>query len=467
MGPMTEPPVKARSTRIGDVVMSKLARLLVRAFFRRIDVAGTEHLPPEGPVVLVGNHINGLVDGLVLMAVLDRYPRFLGKATLFRLLPLVPFLHLAGVVRVYRAADGADTTRNEDAFRTSRALLARGGMVALFPEGISHDESRVQPLRTGAARIALGAADEGVPGVVTVAVGLVYDDKARFRSEALVRIGHPRPVEPWLARYRDAPTDTVRALTDELSRQLAAVAPMYESRQDELTYHRVADIVTRTQRPDVDLARRDRLARQLSLAAASGTDGSADLVADLKAKVDRYEQDLAVLGLDDDQVAAGLSGGYRGRVGGSIALTAVSLPIAAFGAVFHAVPYIFVKQVAKRPENEGMKATIKLLGCFSLFVTGYATFGVLVARRKGLLAGLAAAAAAPASGYVTVRFAERVQRAGGLSHASEVLRERQDLVPALLVQRAAVVTAATTLLSRPPVPAASGSPPGAAPPARR
>jgi 1-acyl-sn-glycerol-3-phosphate acyltransferase len=444
----------SEGVRLGDAVMSRLARIMVRAFFRRLDVEGTERLPPRGPVLLTGNHTNGLVDGLVLMAVLPRYPRFLGKSTLYRIIPLVPFLHLAGVVPVYRPKDGSDTSRNEEAFRTSRALLARGGLVALFPEGISHDEGKVQPLRTGAARIALGAAADGVTDLDTVAVGLIYDDKARFRSRALVKIGLPVAVEPWVGRYRADPMATVRALTDDLSRQLAAVAPMYESHQDELLYHRIADIVTRTQGDDVDLARRDRLARELSRAAASTGDGTADLAAQLRSCAERYEQDLAVLGLDDAQVAAGLSAGrYRRRLGGSVAAAALSLPVAAFGAVFHAVPYLFVKQVAKRPKNEGMKATIKLLGCFSLFVTGYVTFGVLVGRRKGVLAGLAAAAAAPASGYVTVRVAERLQQVGGLTHASTVLRERGDVVPALLAERAGVVAAATTLLSRPPVPA--------------
>ena len=85
--------------------MSRLARLLVRVFFRRIDVEGAERMPAHGPLVQVANHVNGLVDGLVLMAVLPRYPRYLAKATLYRILPLAPFLHLAGVVRVLRAKD--------------------------------------------------------------------------------------------------------------------------------------------------------------------------------------------------------------------------------------------------------------------------------------------------------------------------------------------------------------------------
>ena len=92
------------TARAGDRVMAPLARLLLRVFFRRIDVEGAACLP-AGPVLLVANHVNGLVDGLVLMAVLPRYPRFLGKATLYRILPLAPFLHLAGVVPVHRAND--------------------------------------------------------------------------------------------------------------------------------------------------------------------------------------------------------------------------------------------------------------------------------------------------------------------------------------------------------------------------
>src|SRR5688572_22397787 len=78
---------------------------MIHTFFRRIRVDGVGNLPASGPVILVANHVNGLVDGILLMSTLPRWPRFLGKATLFEIAPLKPLLQLAGVIPVYRAKD--------------------------------------------------------------------------------------------------------------------------------------------------------------------------------------------------------------------------------------------------------------------------------------------------------------------------------------------------------------------------
>jgi glycerol-3-phosphate O-acyltransferase/dihydroxyacetone phosphate acyltransferase len=428
--------------------MARFAQLLIHIFFRRVEVDGGDNLPGSGPVVVVANHTNGLVDGLLLMAALRRYPRFLGKSTLFKIAPLWPFLKFAGVIPVYRAVDGGRGDQNISAFATSHEILAHGGVVAIFPEGISHDESSLQPLKTGAARIALGAGVEGaVEGVLTVAVGLTYDAKARFRSRALVKIGIPFPISPWVDAYRQDDHEAVRNFTAEVADQLASVSPGYASWEQAEQLSRVADIVARHPLgPASPVSLADRVAVAQRLAQAPDDAG---LTAVLSA-LSEYERGLHLLGLRDAQLAAD----YRPRevrisLVWAILKILATLPFAIVGVVVHIVPFQIMKRVARLPANEGIKATVKLLGCFASFTVVYAALGFFVGRAFGAWAGALSAIGAPLCGYATVRLAERVQRIGGLLEGYRALRERRADVPTVRAERSVIVDLVQSLLATP------------------
>src|SRR5262249_33104026 len=157
--------VSARTRRWLDRVARALARILLAIFFRSAEAQGLERVAARGPVLFVANHGNALIDPLVLVALLPRLPRFLAKHTLWSNPAVRPLPALAGALPVYRAQEG-DTSRNQETFARCYAELARGGAVALFPEGISHDQPELQPLKTGAARIALGARAAGAAAIV-------------------------------------------------------------------------------------------------------------------------------------------------------------------------------------------------------------------------------------------------------------------------------------------------------------
>ena len=93
--------------------------LLIRVFFRTIKLIGRERVPTSGPVVVLANHPNGLLDPLVARVALGRALAFLGKSTVFG----NPFgrlaMHSFGVIPVYRHKDGADTSK-----KVSAATLA-------------------------------------------------------------------------------------------------------------------------------------------------------------------------------------------------------------------------------------------------------------------------------------------------------------------------------------------------------
>ncbi len=433
--------------------MGGLARLLVRAFFRGVEVEHGERLGSGRPTVLVADHRNGLVDGLLLMAALDRYPRFLGKSTLFRNPLLWPFLKLGGVVPIYRTQDGGSPEGNRRAFARCHRLLRAGGMVAIFPEGISHDEPTLQPLRTGAARITLSAAASGVADVDTVAVTLVYDDKQRFRSRALVRVGVPSSTRPWAEAYCRDEQGAVRSLTDDLAGRLRRDGSEYASWAEASMLAAVADVVVRptTVLPDsVSLADRALVVAGLtgSLAAPAAGLPAAEGAA-LEAAYRQYREALDLVGLDDAQVAADYgSGRLRWDLARAAARVLVALPLAVLGIAVHAVPYGVVKLAARVPVNVGVRATVKVLGSFFLYTLTYVTIGVAVGRSGGAGLGVLAAVAAPICGYGAVRMIERIHRVGGAIAGYRAVRGGGPVTEMVRRRRAAVVDAARSVLDR-------------------
>src|SRR4051812_37902745 len=136
----------------------------IRLFFRRIEVVGVDRVPKAGPLLFVLNHPNGLVDPALVFVSLPRRVSFLAKSTLFDNALGAFVLRTLEILPVYRRIDaGAKLESNFSTFENCFELLRRGRCIAIFPEGISHDEPQLQKMKTGAARIALGAVSGAEP----------------------------------------------------------------------------------------------------------------------------------------------------------------------------------------------------------------------------------------------------------------------------------------------------------------
>ncbi len=197
----------------------------LRLFFRRIEAVGVEKVPETGAIIFVLNHPNGLVDPGIVFVSLSRRVSFLAKSTLFDIPVGGYLLRLIEALPVYRRVDaGTDQSKNRFTFENCEELLARGRCIAVFPEGISHNETKLQPIKTGTARIALGALAVGKDnnelvknGLKIMAVGLYYTSKTAFRSEALIRYGEVFDVEPVeLDENGEPPREKVLELTKKI-----------------------------------------------------------------------------------------------------------------------------------------------------------------------------------------------------------------------------------------------------------
>ena len=143
-------------------------------------------------MLLVANHPNSLLDPMLVVAAARRPVRFLAKAPLFTDRWIGWLVKAAGAIPVYRRQDDpTQMSRNEDAFRAVFTALGDGDAVGIFPEGISHSEPSLVPLKTGAARIAFGGREQAGRAFPIVPVGLVFRQKDVFRSEVIVYTGRP------------------------------------------------------------------------------------------------------------------------------------------------------------------------------------------------------------------------------------------------------------------------------------
>lgn len=194
-----------------------LVRALVGLFYRRIEVSGLENVPREGPVLLIANHNNGLVDPMVVLWALPRPVVFVAKSTLWRIPVLRSLLDLLGCVPVVRRGEEDREIspnveeRNRDSFERLAAELDRGGCVLIFPEGRSHSDPRLSELRTGAARVLLLSKKSPV----VLPVGLWFTEKEIFRSDVLVKVGAPvaPPADPTVEAWTDAMGAALESVT--------------------------------------------------------------------------------------------------------------------------------------------------------------------------------------------------------------------------------------------------------------
>lgn len=202
-------------------VLRWIVRKLLRIYYPRIEITDQEKVPPAGPVLLVSNHPNSMLDPVVLGTTAQRPVRFMAKAPLFDIPIFGQAMYALGMIPAYRGSDDpTQVGRNVDSLVAGADVLAEGAVMGIFPEGKTHDEPALEMVRSGPSRIAMQAVERGVGGVKIVPVGLHYEDKERLRSSIWVRVGDPIDANAWLQQHEGDVRKATRLLTQEITRRL-------------------------------------------------------------------------------------------------------------------------------------------------------------------------------------------------------------------------------------------------------
>jgi 1-acyl-sn-glycerol-3-phosphate acyltransferase len=436
--------IRNPKSKIGVVRRVSLAilRLVLRIFFRRIEIAGKDRIPSGGPALFVLNHPNGLVDPLFLLCFSPRPVFFLAKAPLFRM-PVVGFFTRAfGSVPVYRRQDaGSDVRRNRETFATARKLLERGEVLALFPEGVSHDEPKLLELKTGAARIALGVAAHGELRIVPA--GLYYTWKSKFRSGALLSFGEPLAVEPVTLDDRGEPSSAAAyELTRRIEASLSAVMVQAETRESLDLVRRAERIFSvETEGSETPLSEELELRRRFVEGAARLRERDPVRFESLRARITRFETARKEAGLPLADLAPGrLDPRALARLVLRNIGTLLLLPFAAAGALLHYPAYrlggFLADQFARGQEDQvaGLKAGTSVL----LFPATWAVAATATGLVWGRHAALATAILAPLSGYAALKARESLDRLIGRARALVIALARGYSLRRLVTERQAI-----------------------------
>jgi len=464
----------------------------MRIYFRRVEVVGLDHVPRKSPVIFVLNHPNALVDPAFLLCLAPRRVSFLAKSPLFRMPILGYFVRALDCLPVYRQQDeGEDVSRNREMFVAARGLLARGGTIGICPEGVSHDEPSLRPIKTGAARIALGAVSTveangatldspaaspayaggsdktkdpcvGSPAappayaggsdktkmpcvdLKIVPTGLYYTSKTKFRSAVLLYFGKPIEVSPVeLEPDGNPPRGAVRDLSKKIECALREVILDAEHEEALQTISRAERIFS----SETDDGGSETLADELQLqqrfikAYSVLRERAPERLRKLEVRMIRFEEELTQAGVDPEDLAPPTStlDVFRHLITRVLLFLLLIVP-ATLGGLVHYPAYRLGGYLATRfsKNDEDVVSTVKIISAMLLFPITWLLAAAVGYKLQGWGLSLAMAAFLPLAGYLAIRFFEGFDSfLGGLRALVFFLMRRRFFVR-LLAERKAI-----------------------------
>jgi len=471
-------------------------RLVNRLYFVDVHAAGHERIPATGPLVVAANHPGSILDSILLATHVPRPIHYLARSGLFRWPVAAALFRQLGAIPVYRARESADhATRNAEMFKRVHDLLDSGGCVGIFPEGQNSPAGQVGPLRSGLARIALAAEarHDWQLGLRIAPVGITYENHDFLMSAVMLNFATPIRIDAYVGQYRTDPDAAVRRLTDDLQQALRRQTLHSEDRKlgelgEELTAlaaqrpYSNGDDNHRQAGDDPEGQHRDPLFKNLLwaawgwyqrssarsrraleervfsrqrinrvLARAAGAEPAA--VAALRKQVERYRDHMHqtrirhALSTDPEQP-------LRERLP-RLRMTAYAIavaPVALFGAIHNAVPYLVTHWTGRLFRDEPVRAFAWFGIGVLAFLATYTGIGIGLWRWSGFTvpATVAYIALLPPTGIVALGYRRALLLYRERILVRTFLWNRRDLLRLLEHERVVILARLNALMRRYP-----------------
>lgn len=401
-----------------------------------------DRMPPTGPALVAVNHSQALVDALLAVDAVSRPLRITAKATLFEHPVLAAAFRSLGMVPLRRVSDERappTANRNAAAFETLIASLARGEAILIFPEGISHVDPDLAPLKSGLARLAIAAARPGTQPVTIVPLGLTFEQQDAPRSRVLAQFGDPLVISEIAARSLSP-----EQVTAEVDRRLRAVTLNFPSREMAGRVRDVAATLALASGHEAAglMAATPSLSLQIALAkrvqAAAGLLESPDAALRARAtalldRLDRWRSTAASERIAPEDLWIGVSRRSALRfIVREALITAAVGPLALWGAVNHWVPLRLARRIGLRTTRHPDEPAMRTIAVgFGLVIVFYLGQTLVVGALAGPWWAMAYLISLPVSARWDFRFRDRWRRVRARSRTYFSLRRQPGVGAAL------------------------------------
>ncbi len=230
--------------------------IAIRLFFKSIRLKNIRNVPKKGALILAANHPSTFLDPLVGALFAPRKIHFLANGSIYKIPVVAWLLRRLYTIPIYRQQDSQTASnQNEDSFRACYELLEAKGCLIIFPEGTSEYERKLRKIKTGTARIALGAAAKNNFDlyVKIVCIGINYTNPKKFQSRLMVNFDAPITLEKYKNDYLTDPIKTVQDLTNEIKESLESMIVITETKEIDELVEKIERLYTSTLKEELDL----------------------------------------------------------------------------------------------------------------------------------------------------------------------------------------------------------------------
>lgn len=431
-------------------VLKFVLQVALRVFFRRFEVHGYEKLRnAKDPLLLISNHPNTFMDPLIAATLMPQRLAFIANGSIFNRFTR-PFFKFFHVIPVYRQKDTSDiplspAELNKMTFQRCYDYLKAKGSILIFPEGTSEIERRLRDIKTGTARIALGAEYENnfQLGITILPIGLNYSDPTHFRSEVFVNVGEPISVSDFKEKYNPDSFETVEELTQLIQRRLAETVIITEDDEEDTLVRQVETLYKNQLFDDLQLnnnVKKDEyeLIKQLVSAVRYFEQHHPEQLRSLQIKITNYLEKLQKLHLSDEIFTQ--TRRLYSHLGTTLLKLIVGFPFYIWGLFTNYIPYISPSKIANLISSDvtyraPIMMTVGIIA-FPLFY-GLDIWAIQAAFQNSWLT-LAFAISLPLTGYFVLWYWDIATRLSHLWQALRLFRQKPALMENLAIERAKI-----------------------------